>query len=89
MREGRDGEHPHLEHGSTAAPAGRQAVKMAFRKAVLSQEIGWDTIDAQDARAYALCRCVAEHGFRLAAAAAWLVSRVAAWWRLLLVGSCL
>jgi hypothetical protein len=41
------GEHPHLEHGSTAAPAGRRAVKMASSKAVLSQEIGWYTIDAQ------------------------------------------
>jgi hypothetical protein len=41
------------------------------------------------ARVCVVCRCVAEHGFRLAAAAAWLVSRVAAWWRLLLVGSCL
>ena len=40
------GEHPHLEHGSTAAPAGRRAVKMASSKAVLSQEIGWYTIDA-------------------------------------------
>jgi hypothetical protein len=41
------GEHPHLEHGSTAAPAGRRAVKMASSKAVLSQEIGWYTIDAE------------------------------------------